>query len=598
MRTEATFLGLVTRVVGAKLMVELSPEIPSANPIINGRMYRLGQVGSFVKIPLGFLSLFGIVSMVGASSIDTGELPPAIAPQGQRWIEVQLVGESYQGEPFQRGISVFPTIDDEVHVVTEDDLSVVYGTRSPSMVEIGNLVASSSLSAAIDVDKLVTRHAAIVGSTGSGKSNAVAGLLKALGGGSYPNLNVVVIDPHGEYGAALQGKARVYSIGDNVHPLIIPYWALSFDELAWFLVDRRSGTETIQDIQLRDYILQKKSEACNTLKAGPISDNEITVDSPIPFSIRDLWYYFDRRERVTYNDMARTQEALILDGNADTLTPAQFTPPGAGSAAPFKPSTPPLMGGYVGKIHGRLRDKRYSFLLDPTGYIPGQNDLHDLLQNWIGHPEGITVFDLAGVPSEVTDVVVGTITRILFESMLWGRDLPSLGKQRPVLLVYEEAHSYLPRGGSSQFVPGFAGRSVRRVLKEGRKYGVGALVVSQRPSELDDTVLSQCGTFFALRLSNTEDQSRIRATVPEALAGLTDLLPAMRTGEALIVGEAVQIPSRVRLPLVEPRPKSDDPEPALRWREPRVDKPPFDKAVTAWRQQRFADPEGDSEGHG
>jgi len=174
--------------------------------------------------------------------------------------------------------------------------------------------------------------------------------------------------------------------------------------------------------------------------------------------------------------------------------------------------------------------------------------------------------------------------------MFWGRDLPGIGKQRPLLIVYEEAHAYLPRGGTAQFVAGYAGRAVRRVFKEGRKYGVGAIVVSQRPSELDETILSQCGTFFALRLSNSDDQGRIRSTVPDTLAGLIDLLPALRTGEALVLGEAVQIPSRIRLPLVEPRPKSDDPEPAKRWKEKRILTPPYAKAITAWRHQRMAKP--------
>jgi len=141
----------------------------------------------------------------------------------------------------------------------------------------------------------------------------------------------------------------------------------------------------------------------------------------------------------------------------------------------------------------------------------------------------VTVLDLGGVPSEVTDLVVGVLTRILFEGMFWGRDIPGVGKQRPLLIVFEEAHSYLPKDGSSQFVAGYAARSVRRILKEGRKYGVGAIVVSQRPSELDETILSQCGTFFSLRLTNSGDQGRVKATVPDALAGLIDLLPALDT---------------------------------------------------------------------
>jgi hypothetical protein len=221
MKTDVTFLGLIRRVIGAKVLVEISSEIPSANPIIRGRVHRLGQVGSFVRIPLGFLNLYGVVSMVGASEVAQSEELEILLPYGKRWIEVQLVGESYGKEGFQRGVSVFPTLDDEVHIVTEDDLAIIYGTSFPSMLQIGAHAASESLAATIDLDKIVTRHVAIVGSTGSGKSNTVAGFLKALTNGFFPSARVVVIDPHGEYGAALQDRACVFSIGNKEYrPLL------------------------------------------------------------------------------------------------------------------------------------------------------------------------------------------------------------------------------------------------------------------------------------------------------------------------------------------------------------------------------------------
>lgn len=580
-----TFFGHVRRVVGAKVWVEISPEIPSASPIINGRIHKLGQVGSFVRLPLGFLNVFGIVSMVGASAAVADETQDDQLP-GQRWIEVQLVGESYSSGGFQRGVSVFPTLDDEVHVVTEDDLATIYGASGPAMLTVGTLAASESLPATLNLDKLVTRHAAIVGSTGSGKSNTVAGFLKALTEGTFQSARVAVIDPHGEYASALQGRARVFAIGDQRFPLIIPYWALSFDEFAWFLVDRRSATETAQDMILRDYVLAQKRASVATLKAGAVSPGDITADSPIPFSIREMWYAFDRKERATYTDMGRTQEALVQEGNPSVLSPAEFSPPGAGSSPPFKPQPPPIMGSYTTKMLARLRDRRFDFLLNAGPFDGVQKDLHDLMADWLDHDDSITVFDLGGVPFEVIDLVVGAMTRIMFEGMFWGRNLPGIGRQRPLLIIYEEAHGYFPRGGSGQFIAGYASRAARRIFKEGRKYGVGSVVVSQRPSDLDETILSQCGTFLALRLSNGDDQARIRTTVPDALAGLIDMLPALRTGEALILGEAVQIPSRVRLPLIEPRPTSDDPEPAARWRLPRESNPPYAQAVTAWRTQQ------------
>jgi DNA helicase HerA-like ATPase len=589
MDREVTFFGIVRRVVGARVLVEISAEIPSASPIINGRIYRLGQVGSFARIPLGSLNLYGIVSTVGASESPKGNDDVSDLMHGLRWVEVQLVGESYGAGEFQRGVSVFPTLDDRVHIVTEDDLAIIFGATGPSMVEVGTLAASESLPAMINLDRLVTRHGAIIGSTGSGKSNTIAGLLKALTSGEFPNARIAVIDPHGEYATALKDHARVFSIGDAHFPLQVPFWALAFDELAWFLVDRRTASESQQDLLMRDYIFECRRANVGNMKAGALTPEEITVDSPVPFSIEEIWYHFDRKERVTYEDMARSKEALVSEGDAAILKPATFKAPGAGAAAPFKAQPPPFMGSYVNKILARLKDRRFEFLLNQGAYDGQEKDLNDLLKEWVDHEDSITVFDLGGVPFEVIDLVVGVMTRILYEGMFWGRDLPGIGRQRPLLIVYEEAHGYLPRGSGNQFIAGYASRAVRRIFKEGRKYGVGSLVVSQRPSELDDTVLSQCGTFVALRLSNSDDQSRIKATVPDALAGLIDMLPALRTGEALVLGEAVHIPSRVRFPLIEPRPRSDDPEIAKRWKEPRTQGPPYETAVTSWRRQRTAD---------
>lgn len=597
MKTEITFLGIIRRVIGAKILVELSHEIPSASPIIHGRIYRLGQVGSFVRIPLGFLNLYGIVSMVGASEMIHPDKIDVPFDHGQRWIEVELVGESYGKDGFNRGISIFPTLDDEVHMITDEDLALIYGTTGPSMIEIGTYAASESLTAKIDIDKLVTRHAAILGSTGSGKSNLVAGLLRALTQDKFPSAQIVVIDPHGEYSTALDNYARVFSIGNKDNPLIIPFWALSFAELGWFLVDRSTGSESQQDIILRDKILELKKMAAPSLKVK-VPQTEITADSPIPFDIKQMWYDSYLLEHATLNTKDDwTTIAFKKDANGKALKgkvrnlsiPPQFEPPGTAATPPFRSTKSVGLSQYLNKMMGRFNDKRFEFLLEVGDFDGKKKDLNDLLSEWVNHKHSITILDLGGVPPEVIDLVVGVVTRILFEGMFWGRDLPGMGKQRPLLLIYEEAHSYLPRGGSAQFVSGYASRSVRRVYKEGRKYGIGAIVVSQRPSELDETILSQCGTFFALRLSNSDDQGRVKSTVPDSLAGLMDLLPALRTGEALVLGEAVQIPSRIRLPLIEPRPKSDDPEPAKRWKEERVKEPPYDKAVINWRCQRAID---------
>ncbi|MFA5786490.1 MAG: DUF87 domain-containing protein [Actinomycetota bacterium] len=587
MRTDATFLGLIGGVEGARARVRITADLPSASPIVHGRLYRLGQVGSFVRIPLGFLNVFGIVSKVGASETPEPAGSHQTLDVGQRWIEVELVGEAYRGARFERGVSSFPTLDDEVHIVTEDDLRLIYGTAGPASVEIGWHSASDNLRARVDLDKIVTRHAAIIGSTGSGKSNAVAGFLKALSGGAFPGAHVVVIDPHGEYRTALRDQARVFRIDDSESPLVVPYWALSFDELAWFLIGRSTASESLQDSALREQIFEQKRCRCTTLAAGSVPAEQITVDSPVPFSIRDVWYHFDRMERATFREVAKVNEALIEEGDAASLKSAKFQPHGPGNTSPFK-GVSLGMGPYVNKILGRLKDRRFDFLLSPDPYDGANRDLHDLLRGWVDHDRPITVLDLGGVPSEVVDLVVGVVARVLFEGMFWGRDLAGTGRQRPLLIIFEEAHSYLPRGGSPQFAAGYASVAVRRIFREGRKYGIGGIVISQRPSELDETILAQCGTFVALRLSNSDDQGRVKAAVPDTLAGLMELLPALRTGEAVVLGEAVPIPSRIRLPLIEPRPKSDDPEVASCWGMDREGPAPYAEAVTGWRQQRMA----------
>jgi DNA helicase HerA-like ATPase len=593
-RQDPTFLGHIRGVSGSTLRVEIAPEIPSASPIIDGRVYRLGQVGSFVRVPLGFLNLYGVITRVGATEVSVHDALDLLEPRGQRSLEVQLVGEAYAGDLFERGVSAFPTIDDEVHVVTEDDLRVIYGTASPSMVPIGTHSASESLIAAVDVDRLVTRHAAIVGSTGSGKSNTVANLLKNLTGGAFPAARIVVIDPHGEYGAAFKDISRVFRIGAADYPLYVPFWALSFDELAWFLIGRTSASESAPELALRDRIFERKRSAAEGLKAGALGAEDVLPDSPVPFDLNALWYELERAERATYQDMNRTQEELIDAGEASAWIPPKFKAAGAGSSPPFlrKPEqTVPGIAPLLGKIAARGRDSRFDFLLRPGGYDGSAKDLDALVASWLDHDQPITVLDLGGVPYEVVDLVVGVLTRILYETQFWGRDLQGLGRKRPLLLVFEEAHSYLPRGEGSRFVPGYAGQAVRRVFKEGRKYGIGAVVVSQRPVELDETVLSQCGTFFALRLSNPDDQGRVRSLAPDALGGVLDLLPVLRTGEALVLGEAMHIPSRVRVELVEPRPDSRDPDVARYWRESAPSSPPYGRAVTAWRKQRAAAPD-------
>lgn len=235
-----------------------------------------------------------------------------------------------------------------------------------------------------------------------------------------------------------------------------------------------------------------------------------------------------------------------------------------------------------------MLDSRYRFLFEPgLGSTPTESgkissDLNDLVAGWVGHSKPITVIDLSGAPSDVLALATGTVMRILYDALYWAGDLSVSGRRQPLLIVVEEAHLFVPDGQRSA-----AQRIVSRIAKEGRKYGVGLMLVTQRPTELDATALSQCGTMIALRLTNGADQARVKSTMPDDLAGLAAMLPSLRTGEAIVTGEAVPLPTRVRLPVARSKPVGADADVAKGWRA--SSRPPltdYAEAVANWRALR------------
>lgn len=595
MKNKATFLGTIEDVKGSSVRVLLSNESLSGLTYIDGQGYRIGQIGTFIKIPIGFTILYGVISQVGASSVPENLIDQQ--PYGNRWMTVQLVGEGTTKGSFQRGISQYPTIGDEAHLVSEKDLTKIYGKVSDvNYIKIGNIASSESIPALLDVDKLVTRHSAIVGSTGSGKSNTVTSLLKAINSGNYPKAKIILVDPHSEYHTALKDHSKVYSIdGDN--PLKIPYWCLSYNELALILFDKKQATDMPQDLTFQQEILKQKIDISSKLKSGAIPENQITVDSPIPFDLKQIWYDLYTETFATVNAKGDLKtiayqtdaEGKELKGNKDTLELPKFIPPASGGAIPYKYTENRILASYLNKLRGKLLDNRIDFIFDTADYDGINKDLDDVLNEWINHEKPITILDLGGIPFEIMDLAVGLISRLSYETMFWGRFLEGIGRQRPLLMVYEEAHSYLPKGGSNQFVQGYSSTAVRRICKEGRKYGIGALIISQRPSDLDSSILSQCGTFITLRLSSSDDQSIIRSSIPDNSSGLAEALPSLRTGEAIIIGEAIKIPSRVLIPLMKPRPDSNDAVPSLEWKKENIENPDFARAVSNWRKQKTKD---------
>ena len=543
MQNDITYLGKVIRVDSDTVEVEISADISSASPIINGKVYKLGQIGTFVKIIAGNISSFGLVESVSNTPTNNNDLT-IVSNVGSRYLLVHLIGEKVGNQKFEKGIGLYPTINDEVHIVTDEDLCDIYGKEDSvedGLLAIGKHASSDNLNVYLDIHKLVLRHAAILGSTGSGKSNCVVAILKQICIQMH-NSRMLLIDPHGEYASAFP-TAKVFRIGDKSKPLYIPFWLMNFDELMYFLVGAKSNEDQKTDYRrFREIITQAKKANCH-LKAGNINPNYITADSPIPFNIRKIWYDINRELSATYkvadgNKQTKNEECLVKEGSPDNLEPAEFQPYSMSNQAPYK-SKKQEMYSYERKLLARLKDSRYDFMFYPGDYKDEKSpkDLHDLLFEWIGGDERLTILDLSNVPFEVMDITVGLITRFVYDSMFWGRNEPNTGRNRPLLIAYEEAHSYLGKNDTI-----YAKEAVEKIFKEGRKFGLGAVVISQRPSELSETILAQVGTFIALRLTNSSDQAIVKSMAPDNMNSLINLLPALVFWRAIFPIFIVMIP--------------------------------------------------------
>ena len=589
-----TEIGEIVSVSGNVITVRLSDTVKSNMPVIDGIVYRIGQIGSFLKVPLGYANLYGIVNQIGAAAIP--DKIKELAEQdytkldNRQWLNMVLVGEQI-GKKFERGVSQSPTTGDRVHLVTIKDMDVIYGGfDEKNSITIGNISISESLNAKIDLNKMLSRHCAILGSTGSGKSNSVGIVLSAIANKGFKSSRILVIDPHGEYNNVLKNKINVYKIksgiSDKSNELLIPFWALPFEELMSIF----SGNLSDQN---KDYFRSKIIEAkLQAVKGNSIKIENVlvTADTPIPFSLKQLWFELDDFERQTLekNRQLDSVYAPTVNGNPETMISNEYPATGLGSSAPFMNHEKKGILSFLNSVRAKLKDSRYSFLFEPGDYDPDlsgnvEKDLSGLLFDWLGGEKPVTTLDLSGVPSEIMASISGTLLKIIYDALFWGQNLKNGGKEQPLLVVLEEAHNYLKSGENS-----ISSRAVQAIAKEGRKYGVGLLLVTQRPSELDETVLSQCGTIIALRMNNSKDRSHIRSAIQDELQTMVDLLPSLRTGEAIISGEGVKIPSRVQFYKLSNAPKGSDPIVSEKWMEEKNIKiNDYERLLSLWRNQNL-----------
>ena len=614
MKNDPSLIGTVKDVTGYTVSVALNDDA-SGLSFINGHAYRVGQIGSFVRIPIGYFDLFGIISQVGAGAVPEKLIEKD--PHGFRWITIQLVGEGERKGNFNRGISQYPTIGDKVYIVTEEDLKRIYGKPDePYYVNIGRLASAESIPALIDINKLVTRHCAIVGTTGSGKSTTVAGLLLTLSENRvYPSARIMVIDIHGEYAAALRDKANIFKVypddQKNEIQLSVPYWAMNFDELLSITLGDIEGVE-------RGAVLEKitslKLEALKMTPREGVNENNLTVDTPVPFSLHKMWFDLHKLVNATHTQTGgqnTATEALLTDasgtpieiGDAIRVIPPKYKPhTSSGQDRVYLSQSPLNLRRPLESLASKMRDPRYEFLFNPGKWAPDINgkpeaDLDSLLKKWLGGEKNISVLDLSGIPPSILTNLIGVLLRIVYDALFWARNLSEGGRERPLLIMMEEAHVYLYQNANNA-----AATAIKRITKEGRKYGIGAVLISQRPSEIDPTVLSQCGTFVALRMSNANDRAHISSAMTENMSGFLEMLPILRTGEAIVVGEAVNLPIRALItpPPINRRPDSFDPlifdeNGPGGWNRKR-ETDDYSDMVQTWRKQDIRSPKTIKEG--
>ncbi|MBL8635188.1 MAG: ATP-binding protein [Myxococcales bacterium] len=469
----------------------------------------------------------------------------------KRIVTCTLVGFLKNGSVFERGIERYPTVGCSTYLLTETALSFMFSTTKDG-VAIGERCQRGGGSEHVRVDRMFGRHTAILGTSGSGKSWTVASLIQSAMA-SLPHTRILFLDLHDEYRAAFPTKferldRKIQHI--SVQNLQLPYWLLSIDELEELFVSQEHAAPN-QSALLRDLIRELKSNHAHNYG---LSAEKVTVDTPIYFSFSE------------FISRIKAKDTEMVAGSTS-----------AGKQGPFFGK----LSNLLMRLEARSSDPRFAFLFQTKQ--PGMLDeFAATLEEFFGiqNDTQLTILDLSGLASDVLSTVVGVITRLCFEYKYWDANPEHL----PLTLVLEEAHNYLPRNDSARHR--ICIERVERVAKEGRKYGVGLLVISQRPSELSETVLSQCANFVVLRLTNPNDQSYVRNLLPDFLSVAVEMLPYLRTGEAVISGEAVEMPTRVRIRPPNPVPRSEDIGYLAAWRAGLPAGYSVNTVLSRWRQRQ------------
>jgi uncharacterized protein len=540
---EGERMGRIVAVTGAHAIILLD-----AQEGVFGTSAKGAEIGNLMKVDTPLAVTLALVSALSspAPSHATGE-------KELRIVEVEFIGELPKGpdgrtKSFRRGVSSYPSLGDPVYRATRHELSMAYACDAEAGIRVGCIQQDPTIPAMVKIDEMLGKHFAILGTTGTGKSCTVALILRRILE-KNPQAHILLLDVHREYSQSFKGMAEIIT-PENMS---LPFWLLNFDEAVEMAIgnqpNRDADIEILREIipiAKARYMANQRRDKNSNLARTLIDNSAIGVDTPIPYRTSDL---------------VGVLEEYI--GKLDLR----------GELAPYK--------RLKAKFESMARDPRYSFMF---GSLTVQDNMAAVLARIFRIPvngKPIAILELGGLPSEIINVVVSVLARLAFDFAVW-----SAGKI-PITFVCEEAHRYVPNDKTLGFEP--TKRAISKIAKEGRKYGVSLCIVTQRPAELDPTILSQCNTVFSLRLTNERDQDILRAGISDAAASLLEFMPTMGTGEAVTFGEGVALPTRIKFDMLPANelPRSTTASFSKNWARDLPDDTFLHEVVNRWRAQTY-----------
>ncbi|EKO3922322.1 AAA-like domain protein [Vibrio vulnificus] len=565
-------IGKIIEVDGSRIIAELDPTISDLSRVFAGENYPIGQFGSIIKVHFGRRSIYGLVSRLRMKADYQLEKGLPVASSDERIIEADLFGEGEWRRKdenefaleFERGVATYPLPQQTIYLTPKSELRFIYGDAKGAVIQLGEHVGSGGAPCYAELNELLGKHTAILGSTGAGKSGTVAAVIHSiLERGQIANHEhwhpqIIILDPHNEYGKAFPAHQR---LSTDEGSLRLPYWLLDLEESLSLFIGKTEFAATSQSNIVKNALIAVREQAAEQLG---LDKNQLTVDSPIPYIIGDS---------SGLDHFGKKDGELYTDGLIGAIN--QQRPSGANKKDHEDYSK------VIRKIDSLLKDGRLKFMME--SWDGDKDPLPAIVNQFLTQKATVQIVDLSGVPNEVAGVASAAIARIVFQLKVWQTEAER--QNSPVLLVCEEAHRYVPNRGEAQYEA--AQSAIRRIAKEGRKYGVGLLLVSQRPSEVEATVLSQCNSWIVLRITNDSDREHVRSVLPDSMSGLTKMLSGLRRQEAIFVGQAATLPTRVMIRSLseEQLPRSNDVDFDKGWQEQAMTIEQIGAVVTKWRYQ-------------